>query len=68
MSLLRASQVLALTLLPKIVEFLSEPRLMKGYLRIPTPSGLMLVAVVPLSFCKIVFITSENLLMVAKNL
>jgi hypothetical protein len=30
--------------------------------------GLMLVAVVPLFFCRIVFITLENLLMVAKNL
>jgi hypothetical protein len=53
--------------LPKIVGFLNEPRLLRGYLRIPTPSGLMLVAAVPFSFYRIRFITSEKLFMAADN-
>jgi hypothetical protein len=52
----------------KIIEFLSELQLMRGYRQIPILSGLMLVAEVPLFFCRIVYVTSENLWMVAEDL
>jgi hypothetical protein len=47
---------------------MSKPRLLRGYLRIPTLSRLKLIAIVPLFLCMIVFVMLENLLMVAENL
>jgi hypothetical protein len=41
---------------------------LRGYLRIPTLSELMLIAIVPLFFCRIGVITLENPLTVVKKL
>jgi hypothetical protein len=65
---LHASQVYVWTPSLKIIRFLNKLQLLRGYLQIPIPFGLMLVTVAPLFFYRTTFSTSKNLLMVVKNL
>jgi hypothetical protein len=62
------SQVLAWTLLVRCVGLLNETRLSKNHQRELTFCGLILGAVVPLCFFKIVLSTLEKLLMVVEDL
>jgi hypothetical protein len=62
------SQVLVWTLLVRHVGFLNELRLSRKHQRESTVCGLILDAVVPLCFFKIVLSTLEKQLMVVKDL
>jgi hypothetical protein len=57
---------ISLDLLLKMVGFLNELQLSRGYHQIPILSGLMLVVKVLLFFCRIVYVTLESPWMVAK--
>jgi hypothetical protein len=62
------SQVLAWTLLLRHIRFLNELRLLRKHQRESTVCGLILGAVVPLCFFRIVLNTLEKQLMVVKDL
>jgi hypothetical protein len=59
--------VLARTLSTRIVEFLSELRLLRGHLRIPTVFGLIHGVAAPLFFYRTALSMLENPAMVVKN-